>query len=133
MTELPLVEGMLIRWRRALKRNRNAVEDCGKANRVLHRLALQPAFGEVMLMRLHAHAAAIDRRDGERPQLEIDAVHAGIGDRLHAQPRRQAAILLVADEMGEAVVDVVHPHQRRRRARRHAAWTYSLSIDRPKS
>ena len=39
-------------------------------------------------------AAAVDRRYGQGPQFEISLVDAGIGDDIHAQPRRRR---LVAD------------------------------------
>ena len=40
---------------------------------------------------------------------------ADLGDALHPEPRRLLRVLLAADQMPEAVVDVVHPHQGRRR------------------
>jgi hypothetical protein len=70
-----------------------------------------------LLVRGHAHAAAVDRGNRERGQLEIDLVAAGIGHRVHAQTGAQRGVFLVADEVGETVVDVVHRHDRGGRAR----------------
>ena len=55
-----------------------------------------PCCSDHLLVALHAHAAAVDGRDGERPQLEIDLVHARLGHDVHAQPRRQSGVLVVA-------------------------------------
>ena len=40
---------------------------------------------DFLLVALDAHAAAVDGRDGERPQLEIDLVDARLGHDVHAQ------------------------------------------------
>jgi hypothetical protein len=85
----------------------------GDADGRLHLFLAQAAMQHDLLMRLHAHAAAIDGRDGERPQLEIHLVDAGLGHDVHAQLGRHGWVV-AADQVGEAVIDVVHAHDRGR-------------------
>src|SRR5882757_7562162 len=57
-------------------------------------------------MCLQAHAAAIDGRDDQRPQLEIELVDAGLGHRRHAQLGRQGLVVVRMHQMDEAIVDM---------------------------
>ncbi len=63
-------------------------------------------------MCVDAHAAAIDGRHGQRPQFKINLVNAGIADDIHAQPGWHGAVILVGCQMHEAIIDIVHAHDR---------------------
>ena len=76
-----------------------------------------PAFNSNILMRLDAAAATVDRGNRERPQLEIELLDTGIGDDVHAQPRRHRLEVRMLRQVGEAVIDVVHRHDRGSRPR----------------
>ena len=79
--------------------------------------AVMPALRTTFSCAAHARPATIDRGDCQRIQLEVGLVDAGIADDIHPQLGRQLAVLGVLDEMHEAVVDVVHAHDRGRGAR----------------
>ncbi|MCU0675990.1 MAG: hypothetical protein MUE69_24755 [Myxococcota bacterium] len=63
----------------------------------------------------HAGFAAVDGADREAEELEGDLVARGLGDAVHAQARGELVVgfdLAAFDEVSEAVVDVVHAHER---------------------
>src|SRR5690606_21829278 len=72
----------------------------------------QATFAQFPLVAVHAGAAAVDRGGDERVKLEVLCRHARATDDVHAQPGRHRPELGIADEVGEAVIDVVHAHDR---------------------
>ena len=74
------------------------MHDGGDAHGGLDRLAADTVLAQYLLVRLDAHAAAVHRRNGERPELEIGLLDAGLGQRVHAQARRHRAVVVLADE-----------------------------------
>jgi LysR family transcriptional regulator, hydrogen peroxide-inducible genes activator len=74
------------------------MHDGGDAHGGLDRLAADAVLAQHLLVRLDAHAAAVHRRNGERPELEIGLLDAGLGQRVHAQARRHRAVVVLADE-----------------------------------
>jgi hypothetical protein len=50
-----------------------------------------------LLVRVHAGAAAVDRRHRQRAQLEAGLVDAGIAHHVHAQAGAQRLVFLVRD------------------------------------
>src|SRR6185437_3708083 len=81
------------------------------ARGALYRLRGNIVLAQGALVRSHATAAAVDGGHGHRGEIEIDLVAAGIGHRVHPQAGAQPAVLVVLDEMQEAVIDVGHAHQ----------------------
>src|SRR5258708_2637816 len=63
-------------------------------------------------MRADAHLAAVDGAYGEAEELEIGFVRGRFGDALHPQARRLLVVRRLADHVAEAVVDIVHGHER---------------------
>ncbi len=84
-------------------------------DRSLHLLGGQTRGAHHFFVCSDAHAATVDRRNRQRPQLEVFLRSAGHADHVHAQLGGQAHILVVFREVQEAVVDVVHAHDRGRR------------------
>ena len=74
------------------------MHDGGDAHGGLDRFAADAVLAQHLLVRLDAHAAAVHRRNGERPELEIGLLDAGLGQRVHAQARRHRAVVVLADE-----------------------------------
>ena len=66
------------------------MHDGGDAHSGLDRLAADAVLAQHLLVRLDAHAAAVHRRNGERPELEIGLLDAGLGS---AFMRRRAGIV----------------------------------------
>src|SRR5690606_31925071 len=81
------------------------------------RLRADFVLGERFLVRVHAHAATVDRRHRERGEFEVDLLDARPGHDVHAQAGAHRRVFLVAHEVGEAIIDVVHRHDRGRGAR----------------
>ena len=74
------------------------MHDGGDAHGGLDRFAADAVLAQHLLVRLDAHAAAVHRRNGERPKLEIGLLDARLGQRVHAQARRHRAVVVLADE-----------------------------------
>ena len=72
-------------------------------------------LAQQLFVRLDAETATVHRRHRDRVELEVELVDARVGDDVHAQPRRQGLVLGIADQVQEAVVHIVHPHDRRGR------------------
>src|SRR5690625_5001031 len=79
---------------------------------VLHAFLGSPLADHFALVRIEAHATAVDRGNRQGPELEVELVSTGVADDVHAEPRRQLAVFLVREQVHRAVVDVVHRHDR---------------------
>ena len=66
-----------------------------------------------LFMGADALSAAVDGRDDQRPELEVEGIGAVGAHDVHAQAGGHGAVLFIGAEVMEAVVDVVHAHDGR--------------------
>ena len=78
--------------------------DCGcDPDGALDGLPGQAVLPDLALVRGHAGAAAVDRRDGQGDQLEIGLVDPGVADDVHPQSGRHPAVLGILHQVQEGV------------------------------
>ncbi len=95
-----------------LQRPCDGVDDRGDADARLDLVGADIVLGEHLVVRIDAHAAAVDRRNRQAEQLEIGLVDARRADDVHAQLGRHRLVVGARGHVGEAIIDVVHRHHR---------------------
>src|ERR1700756_5327792 len=74
----------------------NGMNHCCNANDRENGLLGYALLSHDFLMRVDAFAAAVDRRDCNRPKLKINRIDAMRPQPVHSQLRRQSAVFLVS-------------------------------------
>src|SRR5215475_4425054 len=94
-----------------LQRDGGGLDRRGDPDRVMNMVFTEAARRNHLLVRADAGLAAVDRADRKTEQLEIGFIAHRLADPIHPQPRRFRRVTLLADQMAESVINVVHRHQ----------------------
>src|SRR5690606_1111616 len=88
-----------------VERGGDRLDHRGDLERLRDGVALHAGLAQHLLVRVEAHAAAVDGGDREGPELEVDLVDARVADDVHPQAGAQVAILVVRQQVTGAVED----------------------------